>query len=293
MSVNEIFFAESGLTSTSANHVANLAKEFVQNVENEVINVQFYDSEVTLIGTENYQQLEEGINDGQLADIPGKLQKIAKAKSLIAWLREAIKARTSMLNAVEKLDMSEWADMFGTVLPLTPQKRTPMTKEDVIAQMNIKERNTLYALETEAAVIGKYIHPDGKFADARQKYLSKLHNKHEVKGEGRDTLLYKYTPSVGEGVLEDTYFKLQKRHREVQAQLNGILHEVDEKVRQDQLEALTEYNGKYASYRAEMQELDARFEEYKKRESMRLAALKIVIPNDLKDIYDIVNSLGK
>ena len=34
--MNNVFFSENGLTSTSANHVANLAKEFIQSIESDV-----------------------------------------------------------------------------------------------------------------------------------------------------------------------------------------------------------------------------------------------------------------
>jgi len=155
MNVNEIFFAVSGLTSTSANHVANLAKEYVQNVESDINNVQFYKSEVALIGTSDKNLIEDGISDEALLLIPDKLYAIANAKSLIAWLREAIKARTALLNAVNSMDISEWAVEFNITLPVAPVRRKTLTKEDVLAAMNIKERNRIYSLETQAAVIGK------------------------------------------------------------------------------------------------------------------------------------------
>ena len=36
MDKNIVFFGESGLTSTSANHVANLAKEYAQKQESKI-----------------------------------------------------------------------------------------------------------------------------------------------------------------------------------------------------------------------------------------------------------------
>jgi len=293
MNVNEIFFAVSGLTSTSANHVANLAKEYVQNVESEINNVQFYKSEVALIGTSDKNLIEDGISDEALLLIPDKLYAISNAKSLIAWLREAIKARTALLNAVNSMDISEWAAEFNITLPVAPVRRKTLTKEDVLATMSIKERNRVYSLETQAAVIGKYIHPDGKFADERKEFAEKLRNKHSVKGEGRDTLLYTYTPTVSEETLENIYFQLQKEHRGIQAELNGILHEIEEKIREDEMAATSEHLEAQTSYNAEWTELNIRFQSYKEKEAKRIADLKIVIPNTLQSIYDTVNSLGK
>lgn len=292
MNKNEIFFAEVGLTSTSANHIANLAKEYVQNIQAEINNLALYSEEVSLISADSYKKLSEGVDSVTLASIPAKLEKISNAKSLIAWLREAIKAKAAMLDNVSKMaldDTAEWRDK----VPVAPTKRVVTTEDDVIAEMDIKQRNRYYSLETEAAVLGKFIHPDGNFAEARQKFLNKLHHTHEVKGEGRDTLLYRYSPSVSEEEVENIYFQLQKRHREVQAQLNGMKHDIEEKVTAAKIQALAEYNEKYAIYSAEYAAVVSQFAEYKEREAERIAALKIVVPNDLKEICETINSLGK
>lgn len=292
MNKNEIFFAEAGLTSTSANHIANLAKEYIQNIQSEINNIALYSEEVSLISADSYKKLSEGVDSVTLASIPAKLEKISNAKSLIAWLREAIKAKAAMLDSVSKMtldDAAEWRDK----VPVAPTKKVVTTEDDVIAEMDIKQRNRYYSLETEAAVLGKFIHPDGNFAEARQKFLSKLHHTHEVKGEGRDTLLYRYSPSVSEEEVENIFFQLQKRHREVQAQLNGMKHDIEEKVTAAKIQALAEYNEKYAIYSAEYAAVVSQFTEHKEREAERIAALKIVVPNDLKEICEVVNSLGK
>ena len=46
------FFAENGLTSTSANHIANLAKEYVKAQEQELESVEFYNTYLTIIGSD-------------------------------------------------------------------------------------------------------------------------------------------------------------------------------------------------------------------------------------------------
>ena len=43
------FFDTNGLTSTSANHIANLAKEYVQAQTQELENVEFFNSYLTII----------------------------------------------------------------------------------------------------------------------------------------------------------------------------------------------------------------------------------------------------
>lgn len=48
---NKVFFGENGLTSTSANHIANLAKEFISTNENYLNNISFVNCAIGLIGT--------------------------------------------------------------------------------------------------------------------------------------------------------------------------------------------------------------------------------------------------
>lgn len=148
---NNVFFGENGLTSTSANHVANLAKEYVQETESQLANIKLYKSEVALIGTDNKQLLSDGLTDEDLQNIETGLNQVTEAKSLIAWLREAIKARSASLNEAEAVTIEEWAAELGLTLPVKPVKKAAVTKEDIIDRMNIKERNRIFALETKAA----------------------------------------------------------------------------------------------------------------------------------------------
>ena len=175
MDKNIVFFGESGLTSTSANHVANLAKEYAQKQESWLNAVCFYNTQIGLIGTDVKNTVSIGISEEQLLEIPAKLEEVTKAKSLIAWLREAIKARDAMFDAANKKDIEEWYKERGLEFWNAPSRPTLFTKDDIIATLNIKERNHIYTLETKCAVIGKYIHPDGPFSTARKK-LSKISN---------------------------------------------------------------------------------------------------------------------
>lgn len=290
---NNVFFGENGLTSTSANHVANLAKEYVQETESQLANIKLYKSEVALIGTDNKQLLSDGLTDKDLQNIEAGLNQVTEAKSLIAWLREAIKARSASLNEAEAVTIEEWAAELGLTLPVKPVKKAAVTKEDIIDRMNIKERNRIFALETKAATFGKYVHPDGNFAKARKDYLKKQSAQNEIDGSGRDALIYHYEPTCDPDTIENVFFALQRVHRETQAELNGILHDIDEKIRTENQQAESEYYAALSAYQVEMEKFQSRFKYDKAEILKRIAALKIIIPNDLKDIYEIVNKLGK
>lgn len=53
MKKDMIFFSKEGkgLTSTSANHIANLAKEMVREIESSLSSLTLYSTSVALIGT--------------------------------------------------------------------------------------------------------------------------------------------------------------------------------------------------------------------------------------------------
>ena len=287
------FFGAEGLTSTSANHIANLAKEYVQDLEKDLRNMSLVQKEVSLIGAGEYNTIQHGFTDEQVKSIPDKLIAISGLKSLIAWLREAIKGREAMRVVVGSMDLDDYCAMMGIERPKYPQRREAITKEAVIAKMSVKDRNKMFSLQTVAAVIGNYVHPDGKLAVARRELADKSVNTFEVHGEGRDTLLFRYKPSCSNEVVEDVYFQLQKKHREVQAELNGMLHTIEETIMQDKAKSLTEYTAQLVDYKSKEEELLASFQSYKLKEDERISKLRIIIPNALKDVYEMVCKLGK
>ena len=289
--MDKVFFSESGLTSTSANHIANLAKELVQSVEKEVNNISLINSYVTLIGSNEKNLLSVGWKD--LESLPSKMELLGQAHALMAWLREAIKAREAMLKEVEYMSIGDWAEQYDIQLPVAPKERHNPTREERIASLNIKERNRYYTLQARAAVLGKYIHPDGSFSKARANMMDKALNPNQVVGDGRDTLLYSYKPSCDKEVVEDMFFKLQAEHRSIQAELNGILHKIDEDMRAEALEISHEFQVAIEEYNHQFNAKQAEFSEFLKKETSRRMAFKIAIPNGLQAIYETVNNLGK
>ena len=76
----------------------------------------------------------------------------------------------------ENVKIENWATHFNITLPENPIYSTPLTEEEYYDSLDIKERNRYYELETEAAIIGKYIHPNGSFACQRQKLKYIIYN---------------------------------------------------------------------------------------------------------------------
>ena len=295
MKKDYIFFEKYGdnptLTSTSANHIANMAKEYILNLESEIDNIKFYTTKITIIGTDKENILSKGLTD--ISFIPKYLKEIAKAKSLIAWLREGIKAKENLLREIEMFTSEDYAEKFNIPIPQFPEKKSVLTEDEYYSQLSLKERNEYYSLETEAAVIGKVIHNRGSIAKERSKYLLILQNPNNIEGTGRDTIIKSYEPTISQTQIEEIFFELQKRHREVQARLNAIKNKCQQAINEDHMCSLSEYNKEVAEYKAKTKELEAQCQKYRQEQTMIISRYKIVIPNSLIDIYNTINSLGK
>ena len=127
-----IFFSPEGkgLTSTSANHIANMAKEMIRTLETELGSMVFYSTEVALIGNDAANTLTVGTDDTTLRATADKLFRIARAKSLIAWLREAIKAKERLIEEVSAMTVNDFAKLEGIEIPEAPKMEPALTEDD-------------------------------------------------------------------------------------------------------------------------------------------------------------------
>lgn len=281
MKKDEIFFAENGLTTTSANHIANMAKERYQVLMKKLTGLEFYDSKVVSLMGSAEASLSEGVTD--LSNIKKDLLDIAKLKSLIAWLREAIKAK-------EALRQEALASTYNLVEPIRSLEEVPITDEDVIGSWNIKKRNRYYYLDSVCATIGTYIHPGQPFAIARDSFIEKLSKPRETSGSGRDMVIYTYTPSVSQEEVESTFMDLQETYRSYQSELNSMKYEVEEAVKASKIDCMNKNSIAYATYSTEYQKYTKELALLREKEATRISHLKIVIPDALQDIYNLVKA---
>lgn len=277
---DKIFFGESGLTTTSANHIANIAKEKYQLLLKQLETITLYNTNIGLIGSEK-QPLSYGVET--LSNVKPSLESIAQLKSLIAWLREAIKAKERLFEDVK-------SENFGLVAPVQPICENVMTEDEYVATWSIKKRNRYYFLETMCATIGSYIHPNGAFAKAREEYMNKLTNPLRVVGQGRDTTIYEYLPSIDSEEVENTFMTLQSEYRSYQSELNSLKYEIEEAIRSDNLEKSNKYSSEMRNYEASLENYNAEIKTLRLKENERISNLKIIIPDSLQKIYQEVKA---
>ena len=294
-----VFFANENtegvkLSSTSANHIANLAKEYIQSVETQLNNVNFFNIEIALMGSiGGANTIQTGNTSEVLNSLQSLLGEVALAKSLIAWLREGIKTKENLVKDLQDINLEDWCVENGITKPEIPNYGHILTETEYYASLPIKERNRYYQLETEAAVLGKYIHPDGHLSNARKELKDKLQHPHKVDGKGRDAIIYTYTPTINVAEIDNIFFELQKRYREVQAQLNAIKYNCEQAINESTNRVNTEYVTASQKYQAELKDILGVFKTWRDKKSQEYSKLKIIIPNSLLVIYNTINSLGK
>lgn len=297
--MNRVFFAKDGLTSTSANHVANMAKEYAERIGAKVKTLRLYKKKARLMGDSTEAVIETPIDVMDI--IPETIQKVAKCNALIGWLREAIKEREDGLKEIQTCQFSTWANEHNIVVPVAPEPPKSVDDIDKVGSeiLNVKDRNRYIELKTQLAVYGKFIHPEGLLPKVYKELERYAANPTEIDGEGRDMVVYSYEIDADADTrLNNLFFRLQGDYRALQAELNGIEHRFRMEAEKKYQKCLVDYKTQYAAffdakkvYDAEMEKLRNDFNEWQLKQIDEITALRIIIPNDLQGIYAEVNGL--
>ena len=112
-------------------------------------------------------------------------------------------------------------------------------------------------------------------------------------GKGRDALIYTYTPTTGIAIVDNVFYELQRKHREIQAQLNAMKYSCEQAINESTNKVNTEYMAASQKYQAELKDVLGAFKTWKDEKSQEYSKLKIVVPDSLLGIYNTINSLGK
>ncbi len=298
--MNNVYFAETGLTSSSATFYANIAKELQQAATERLNNVKFFDTSVAVIGSSDKQVMSVGNKD--LGFIELSLQELAEANAFCAWVREAIKEKEAQQYAIDGININTWAMDNNIEVPVigeNPNDYHTFTEQDVINSWDANKRNKYLKLEAFAATYGKYIHPEGAYSKARKNAHNAWNNPITKEGTGRDMILYYKNPSVPIEQVDEMFFKLQDAYRAYEKELNQmkaeIKNSVNELTRQANAEyqkQLDDYNAQRKEYNVKWAELRTQFNTWKTNELERISKYKIIIPDSLKSIFKILQSIG-
>lgn len=293
---NDIYFGEEGMTSTSAQHVSAMANVMVQDVKQHIMGLRLYEKSIRVIG--DVECKVEEVNN-TLPEISEGVKQICKANALIAWLREAVKEREKAQQYVQDMTLDKWMELEGIEKPTSPQP--PMMPKINFQDYNtiletgltVKEYNRFVELNSALAVYGEMIHDKGLLTRQKNELARIMQNPTEVKESGRDTIIITYKVDVNIGVdLDKLYTELQSEYRKLQAEKNGIEAKFSNMAMAYQTRKMEEWKAAKSQYdrdltrvNSELVGIQTRMQEWKKQRLEELAALKIIIPNDLKALY--------
>lgn len=285
----KVFFAEKGITSTSANHVSNKGKELLKSEQAILDNINFVNTTASLLSGGESRTITKGMSADSFESMHKTIAKIANLNAMSAWIHEAIKAKTEILEYVQSLSIDKWAKEQNIELPNAPGKEFPITESDVIGTWNVAKRNKYYVYESYCSLVGKFIHPKGAFYEAKAQMNNAVQNPNKVEGSGRDAIIYSYEPSmpISDVNVEYNWLSTELRHKE--AEFNKMKQEIVDAITEDKLAKAQKFNDAYAKYIDTMESIRNKFDMWKTKTVKEVSALKIYLPQGPKQTYDEIN----
>lgn len=285
----KVFFAEKGITSTSANHVSNKGKELLKSEQAILDNINFVNTTASLLSGGESRTITKGMSADSFESMHKTIAKIANLNAMSAWIHEAIKAKTEIFEYVQSLSIDNWAKEQNIELPNAACKEFPITESDVIGTWDVAKRNKYYVYESYCSLVGKFIHPKGAFYEAKAQMNNAVQNPNKVEGSGRDAIIYSYEPSmpISDVNVEYNWLSTELRHKE--AEFNKMKQEIVDAITEDKLAKAQKFNDAYTKYIDTMESIRNKFDMWKTKTVKEVSALKIYLPQGPKQTYDEIN----
>lgn len=291
---NKVFFGESGITSTSATYLCNIARELLKDIESSLNNISFITEEVTLFGSENKIRTKEGYNLSELSDLDSKLIKAAQLKAFIAWMSEGIKAKDVESERLKEYTLSDFTKDFPEYIVQRSENST-LDINYGLGKLSISERVKYLFSEALTSSIGKYIHNNGALRKAYSELLNIAHNKVNITTEAKDSIVVvtNKIPSVDTKEVEKIMLKYQDLRRENEKVLNSLKSKVKDYDHEYQMYLNLEQKVDVESYKEDMEIVRSKYNEYVLNKRSEIENFKIIIPDELRDIYNTLHTLSK
>lgn len=265
------------VTQTSANHLADLAKHTYEQIEAKLSSLTAHNISVTIIGAQQDHTIQEQ-SHFDFTFLDNSLQIIAKLKSFIAFLREAIKEKDRLITESHRYSSGKLEELTKPIEP------TKLSTNDIIDTWSTAKRRKYLELDTMCSTYGKYIHPRGYFYNLRNEFMNQ--KPVVVTPQGKDTLIYKYSSTLTSQEMDEMYLKLQAVHRKYEAELNGLKNEILTAIDEDYMQKMNIYNQQLADYRLTIQEIHKEESIVKQNRLDMVTKLKIIIPDAYKELYE-------
>lgn len=308
---NEVFFVTQkgilGVTSTSAAHLCNVAKEVIAELRAEIEPLSFVTETVSSIGSLEHTPIKQGVALVSVGDkIETNLDQIADITALVSFFREGIKAKESEIKKLKSIgSLEEMCIQIGIqipIAPMPPKATEPVSLDFALGKLSLSERVDYYVAEGEAVSYGKSVSPSSheNFYYSRKKLLEAVKNPSRVEGEDNSLVIYRLSPESTVAEVGLKFAKLQSMHREKEARLNGLKAKLDAIVTEENLRIiaenknkLSEFAAERADYNEEVTKIQNAFAAYQTSAINELSKLKIVVPERLHKTFAFLSDLGK
>ena len=308
-----VFFGAGGITTTLASHYAELIKANALSINAE------FSRTAAFHGIMDFKGKEVEVDLFRTIDLEGLATKEGEMYALSAWLREAVKAKDSLIQYFKTVNYTDL--LVEGVLPVFTENRpTPksipamnmLKDEDILGNFNVAERADYYKVEAKAAHLGIKIHPKGVIYNIKAE-LEKGRGtgfKALPDGSGESTFLVNYEALYDLETIRSIYFRLQAQHKSAESSLNhykalikNAVTEGNAKLQQEYTNLVrsvsTEYQKELAGYNARLEAHDAEIGALiSDAEKLRLelikyvSQLKVIIPKDLEYIVKEIADLS-
>lgn len=276
-----------GITATSAQHLCNIAKEKYAEIETRHANLQFYNEKLQSLSGSPVT-LSQGILEEGLEVLKNDIIVLSNLKTFIAYLKEAIAYKESIYSRYNNMTWNNlYHSEYAKSIPIYPAKKT---LGDLVSELPIADRYKYLSLETQCAVIGGFVHPNGGLSKARKKLIDKKNNPAYLEQTSTENIIHQFTPSVNSEKVDELFFDLQQKHRHVQAEFNKFKSDLENKEKIRFSEALSHYNLCEKEYHSKMMQLTRDFELEQLEVLKKIQSLKIIIPNSLVSTYKELSS---
>ena len=298
--MSNVFLGTEGITSTSANYYANMAKELVQADAKKLEELKFITTTMGSVVGDSKYLLTKGESD--INWIQQSLNRISDMNTLCAWLREAIKSKEEMLTSLPTFEkwLKEYRPEVTFEAPKRPDSIDQVEEINIVKSWDMNKRLRYLELEAKASTFGKQIHPNGSVNKARDEAHKAASNPTSVDGTGREALIYYKEVTLPIETIDSAFMNLQSKYRSFEQELNHLKAEIKEEVNKKNesllkiyQDRIREYNQKLDEYYALGNTLRNEYNIWLIDQKETISKLKIVIPSNLKSIYQTVVNASK
>ena len=147
-----------GLSSTSANYIANVGKEYITEHEAKLAKAAVLYDTIQQLMTNNVKlNTGYGSKDEDVYEFESILNTIADIKALTAWIREAIKTKELMVKNIQNMPFEKYVTDILHEDINEYRERYRIKYDNAEYDRTVNEQAEYLKAEATAAVFGKFI----------------------------------------------------------------------------------------------------------------------------------------